>query len=46
MLCHYGSTIVSDTNNNITYIDESIVFLNATTGMSFEDIKNVICEKI
>ena len=41
MLCHYGSTIVSDTNNNIIYIDESIVFLNATTGT-----KKVICEKI
>ena len=46
MLCHYGSTIVSDTNNNITYIDESIVFLNATTDMSFEDTKKVVCEKI
>jgi len=43
MLCLYGSTIVSDTNNNITYIDESIVFLNATIVMSFEDTKKVIC---
>jgi hypothetical protein len=46
MLCHYGSTIVSYTNNNITYIDKSIVFLNATTCMSFEDTKKVICENI
>ena len=39
MLCHYSGTIVHDTNNNITYIDGSVVFLNATKDMSFKDIK-------
>jgi hypothetical protein len=39
MLCHYSGTIVLDTNNNITYIDGSVVFLNATKNMSFKDIK-------
>jgi len=28
MLCYYGGTIIPDTNNIITYIDRSIVFLN------------------
>jgi hypothetical protein len=30
MLCHYDGTIVPDTNNNITYIGKSTVFLNGT----------------
>jgi len=43
MLCHYDDTIVLNTNNNIIYIGGSIVFLNGTRGMSFEDTKRVIC---
>ena len=39
MLCHYGGTIVSSMNNSIPYIDENIVFLNATRGMPFKDTK-------
>ena len=42
MLCHYGNTIVSDTNNSITYIDKNIVFLNTTRGVSLEDTKKII----
>jgi hypothetical protein len=43
MLCHYDGTVVPDTNNNITYIGRSTVFLNGTWSMSFKDTKNVIC---
>jgi hypothetical protein len=43
MLCHFDDTIVPNTNNNIIYIGGSIVFLNGTIGMSFEDTKKVIC---
>jgi len=43
MLCHYNDTVVPDTNNNITYIGKSTVFLNGTGSMSFKDTKNVIC---
>jgi hypothetical protein len=46
MLCYYSSTIVHDTDNNITYIDRSIVFLNDTRGMSFEDIKKLYVEDL
>jgi hypothetical protein len=44
--CHYSSAIVHDTNNNITYTERNIVFLNDTRGMSFEDIKKVICGRL
>ena len=30
MLCHYSGTIVLHTNNSITYIGGSTVFLNGT----------------
>jgi hypothetical protein len=46
MLCHYGGTIISDTNNSITYIDKNYMFLNANKGMSSEDIKQSICERL
>jgi hypothetical protein len=46
MLCHYSNIIVHDTNNNITYIDRSILFLNDTRGMSFEDIKKLYVEDL
>ena len=46
MLCHYSSTIVHDTNNSITYIYRSIVFLNDIKGMSFDDTKKVICGRL
>ena len=41
MLCHYDGTIILDTNNSITYIDKSTVFLNGIRGMPFEDTKKV-----
>ena len=46
MLCHYSETIVLDMNNSITYIVKSTVFLNGIIGMSFEDIKKVMCERL
>jgi len=46
MLCHYDGTVVPDTNNNITYIGRSTVFLNVTRSMSFKDTKNVICGRL
>jgi hypothetical protein len=46
MLCHYDVTIVPDMNNSITYIGRSIILLNGTRGMSFEDIEKVICGKL
>jgi len=46
MLCHYDDTVVPDTNNNITYIGRSIMFLNGTRSMLFKDTKNVICGRL
>jgi len=46
ILCHYGGTIVLDTNNSITYIGRWTVFLNDTISMSFEDIIKVICGRL
>jgi hypothetical protein len=46
MLCNYDGTIVPDMNNNITYTDESIVFLNAAKGMSLEDTKKVTYRRL
>jgi len=46
MLCHYDGTIVPYTNNSFTYINESIVFLNATGGMLFENTKKIICGRL
>jgi len=41
MLCHYDGTIVPYTNNSFTYINENIVFLNATGGMLLEKPKKL-----
>ena len=46
MLCHYDGIIVPYTNNSFTYINESIMFLNATGGMSFENTKKIICGRL
>jgi len=46
MLCNYDGTIVPDMNNNITYTDRSIVFLNAAKGMSLEDTKKVTYRRL
>jgi len=46
MLCHYGGTIILDTNNSIIYIGGSTVFLNGIRGMSFKDAKKIICERL
>ena len=46
MLYHYDGIIVHSINNNIIYIGESIVFMNCTRGMSFENTKKVICERL
>jgi len=46
MLCNYNGTIVPDMNNNITYADGSIVFLNAVKDMSLEDTKKVTYRRL
>jgi hypothetical protein len=46
MLCHYDGIIVPYTNNSFTYINESLMFLNATGGMSFENTKKIICGRL
>jgi hypothetical protein len=46
LCCHYDGTTVLDTDNNITYIDESTVFLNATRDMSFKDTKKLYMEDL
>ena len=46
LCCHYDGTTILDTDNNVTYIDESTVFLNATRDMSFKDTKKVICGRL
>jgi len=46
MLYNYDDTIFSDMNNDITYTDRSIVFLNAAKGMSLEDTKKVTYRRL
>ena len=46
MLCHCDSIIVLDSNNSITYIGRNIVFLNGTSGVSFEDTKKNISGRL
>jgi hypothetical protein len=38
LCCHY--------DGNVTYIDESTIFLNATRDMSFKDTKKIIGERL
>lgn len=45
MLCYYDDTIILNIKNNITYNDESNVWLNAILGMPLEDIKQVPCQR-
>jgi hypothetical protein len=42
MLYHYGGTIVSNVNNNITYNGESNLLLNGNLGMSYAEMKEII----
>ena len=46
MLCHCDSIIVLDSNNSITYIGRNIMFLNGTSGVSFEDTKKNISGRL
>ena len=39
-------SIIPYTNNIITYIGKSTIFLNGTRSMSFENTKKVICGRL
>jgi len=43
MLYHYCDTIVSYVNNIITYDSGSSLFLNDNLGMTYTELKEIIC---
>jgi hypothetical protein len=43
ILCHYGGTIVLNVNSCITYNGESSLLLHGSLGMSYTEMKKIIC---
>jgi len=46
MLYHYGSTIISNTINNVAYIDGCIMFLNAIEACYLKIPKKLYAEDL
>jgi len=43
MLCYYGDNIVHGVNNNITYNGGSNLLLTSNLGISYLEMKEIIC---
>lgn len=43
MLCYYGDNIVLEVKNNITYNGGSNLLLTSNLGISYVEIKEIIC---
>jgi hypothetical protein len=44
-LCHYDGNIVLEVNNSITFNDGSKLLLTGNLGMSYIEMKEIICHR-
>jgi hypothetical protein len=46
MLCHCGGNIVPKMNSSVTYNDRSSLLLTGNLGMSYVEMKEIICHEL